>query len=435
MENIVQNTSAEPVVEITNVGGDLRITGWEQNQFVAESDEPDGVHFDQDGDRLRLTASEDVTLRLPQGAQISVRNVGGDARVIKLTGQPLAIGNVGGDLQLRQVAGANIGVVGGDVKAKHLTGDLQVGRAGGDLEAREVAGAFKSGNVGGDLYLVDIGGAIQAISGGDVTLSVNFKPEQEYSIQAGSDLTCRVAPDASARLSLIAGGEISLDMTGTQVSGNAGRKTVTLGAGAAVVNLRAGGDLHLTSLAFDAEAMGDFSEKFGQDFGAMADEFSAQIELTIEAQMADFDKQFSEGLAGLNFGANPVDAAKIAANARRAAERVQRAGQQQAEAARRRAEKEAERAQRIAEAAQRRAEAINRRVNDEHSRRGWPFRGDPRQPPQPPRPPVPPRPFAPNTPPTDPVSDEERMMILHMVERGKISVADAEKLLAALENK
>jgi len=427
------------VIEITNVGGDLRITGWEQNQLVAESDEPDGVHFDQDGDRLRLQASDDVTIRLPQGAQVSVRTVGGDARITRLTGQPLAIGNIGGDLQLRQIASANIGVVGGDVKAKHLTGDLQVGHVGGDLEAREVQGAFKSGNVGGDLFLGEVGGAIQAITGGDVTLSVNFQPELEYSIQTGSDLTCQVAPDASARLSLIAGGDISLHVPGAQVTGNGSRKTVTLGAGAAVVNMRAGGDISLTGLAFDTDAMGDFSENFGADIAAMAQEFGARIGATIEAQMADFDKQMAEGLSGLeNLGTSRVDADKIAATARRAAERVQRVSQQQADAARRRAEKEAERAQRIAEAAQRRAEAINRKVRDESGRRGWPFRGDPRQPPQPPqppRPPVPPRPFTPPPPPADPVSDEERMMILRMVEQGKISVADAEKLLAALENK
>ncbi len=45
-------------------------------------------------------------------------------------------------------------------------------------------------------------------------------------------------------------------------------------------------------------------------------------------------------------------------------------------------------------------------------------------PPPPPVPPVPPR--------RNPVSDEERMMILRMVEQGKISVEQAEKLLAAM---
>ena len=115
------------------------------------------------------------------------------------------------------MGGANVGVVGGDVKAKHVAGDLQVGHVGGDLEAREVEGAFKSGNIGGDLYLVGVEGAIQAISGGDTTLSVTFKPEQEYSVQAGSDLTCRVGPDASATLALIAGGDISLEVPAVQV--------------------------------------------------------------------------------------------------------------------------------------------------------------------------------------------------------------------------
>jgi|SRR5579859_1796787 len=424
MENIVQETNSAPVVEITNVGGDLRITGWDQNQLVAETGNEEGVHFEQDGDRLRLQSDDDLTIRLPHGAQVSVRTVGGDAN-LKFLQQKLAIGNVGGELTLRQIAGANIGVVGGDVKVKRVNGDVQVGHVGGDMEAREVDGAFKSGNVGGDLFLDEVGGAIQAIAGGDVKLSVNFKPDQEYSVQAGSDLTCRVGPGASARLSLIAGGDISLDVPGAQVVGNSNHKTVTLGAGAAAVNLRAGGDLHLTGLAFNAEAMADFGEKFGEDF--MAD---------FDKHMADFSEKFGEDfMAGLNFSAGPVDAANIATSARRAAERLQRAGRRQAESARRQAEKEAARAQRIAEAAHRRAEAINRKLHEEQGWRGWPFRGDPRQPPQPPRPPAPQRPFTPPTPPADPVSDEERMMILHMVEQGKISVADAEKLLAALENK
>jgi SHOCT-like domain len=428
MENIVLETSANPIIEINNVGGDLRITGWDQSQLVAESGDEDGVHFDRDGDRLRLQSDSDCSLRLPHGAQVSVRTVGGDATV-KFLEQQLAIGNVGGDLTLRQVAGANIGVVGGDMKVKRVMGDVQVGHVGGDLEAREVDGAFKSGNVGGDLYLQAVRGSVQAIAGGDVTLSLNFAPEQEYSVQAGSDLSCRVGPGASARLELIAGGDISLGVPAAQVVGNSNHKTVTLGAGAAAVNLRAGGDLRLTGASLEADFMGDFDEKFGEDFASMADEFQAQIGSHIEAQMADFEKQMNERMAGLNFTASPVDAAKIAASARRAAERMQRAGRQQAESARRQAEKEAERARRIAEAAQRRAEAINRKVHEEHGRRGWPFRGEPPRQPSPPRQPPPPAPQ------TDAISDEERMTILRMVEQKKISVAEAEKLLAALENK
>jgi hypothetical protein len=124
--------ASNPIVEIVNVGGDLRLTGWDQPQFVAETDDEDSLHLDQDGDRLILRAGADCTVRLPRGAQVSVRTVGGDVQA-KFLEQKLALGNVGGDLRLRQIASADVGVVGGDLFAKQVAGDLQVGHVGGDL--------------------------------------------------------------------------------------------------------------------------------------------------------------------------------------------------------------------------------------------------------------------------------------------------------------
>jgi hypothetical protein len=49
--------------------------------------------------------------------------------------------------------------------------------------------------------------------------------------------------------------------------------------------------------------------------------------------------------------------------------------------------------------------------------------------PRPPRPPVPP------VPPSEPVTDDERLTILKMLQQKKISLQEAEKLLAALEGK
>ena len=49
--------------------------------------------------------------------------------------------------------------------------------------------------------------------------------------------------------------------------------------------------------------------------------------------------------------------------------------------------------------------------------------------------PTPPVPPIPPTPPSEPVSEEERMMILRMLEQKKIGLDDAEKLLSALEGK
>jgi hypothetical protein len=51
------------------------------------------------------------------------------------------------------------------------------------------------------------------------------------------------------------------------------------------------------------------------------------------------------------------------------------------------------------------------------------------------RPPVPPIPPVPPVPPNEPVSDVERLAVLRMLQEKKISLEDAEKLLAALEGK
>jgi hypothetical protein len=52
-----------------------------------------------------------------------------------------------------------------------------------------------------------------------------------------------------------------------------------------------------------------------------------------------------------------------------------------------------------------------------------------------PTPPVPPVPPVPPRPQSEPVTDEERLTILKMLQDKKISLQDAEKLLAALEGK
>jgi hypothetical protein len=106
--------------------------------------------------------------------------------------------------------------------------------------------------------------------------------------------------------------------------------------------------------------------------------------------------------------------------------------QEKVQSAMRRAEQQLGEAMRNAE---RRAAEAERRAAEMDARQrkrdqNWGF--TPPYPPTPPRPPVPP------TPPKAPkakgnnVNDEERLMILRMVSEGKLSVEQAEQLLAAL---
>jgi hypothetical protein len=422
MDNILLDAGEAPEIVITSVGGDLRLQGWDQSQLQAEAADAHSLHAEQRNGTITLECRTDCGVRVPRRARLKIQQVGGDAKVKSLEG-PLEIQSVGGSLVLRQMGEVKLERVGGDVSAKKIGGSLSLAVAG-DVSVRSVAGSFQAATVRGDLYLRDVGGGASAQVQGDVVLSLAFASGQPYDFSAQGDLLCRVPPGTSAKLQLQSGGEITIDIVGARIEGDTHRKTVTLGGGDVPVSLRAGGDLRLTDLSADPEAMGEFGEHFGEEFGVMAEEFAVQIESQIESQlesqMADFERQLSEKLSALdlNLGSlhGHVNAEEIAARARRAAERA-------SELARRKAAAAQERAQRRAEAAQRRAERHAERAARRHGPKlhtfALDFQGL--------------RAAKPTAPPGDPVTDAERMAILRMVEQGKISVEDAEKLLSALE--
>ncbi len=442
MEYVTFVTGQDPEIILTQVGGDLRLFGWEQNQFQAEAEDAHSLEAQHEGNRITLRATSDCTVRAPRLARLTLQHVGGDARVKSLSG-PLEVGWVGGDLVLRQTAAVNVGTVAGDLNAKKIHGDLRIQSASADVSARSVTGEFVAEAVGGDLYLRDVGAGARADAGSDVILNLEFTPNHVYHFEAGGSILCRVPDNASANMKLESGGEISVSVPEAQVTGGPNDRTVVLGDGKAEVKLEAGGDISVTGLTADPDAMGEFGEHFGEEFGVMAEEFAAQIESQVEAQiesqMADFEKNLQERLEHLNVltgqaGHGRVDAEKIAARAREAAERAAEKARRQTEAAGRKAEAAQRRAEALARAAERRAERQAERTK-RHVLFAW--KSDAPRPPRPPTAPSPPR--APGsarpTQPIEPVSDEERMAILRMVEQKKISVAEAEKLLAALENK
>jgi hypothetical protein len=443
MDQITLDVSPTASLHIQSVAGDLRVTGWDRPQLAAESDGERSLHVEQQGDALTLRADGDCTVRLPRGAALRLDNVSGEARLKNLDGA-ISILNVSGDLSLRQTGPVDVQSVSSDLSAKKIAGHLKAQSVSGDVLARSVAGDFEAGAISGDLYLREIEGGVRAQASGDVSLTVDFAPGQEYDVRSSSDIVVRLAADASGRFELDSSSDINLDVTGAQMEGSGHQRFVTLGSGEPLVRLEASGDITLTGLAAGPDSLGDFGDRFGEDFGVMAEELAAQIETQIGSQMADFNRLLSERLANLDVGATSIRAEEIASKARRAAARVEQAARRRAErqteraqrmgeTAQRRAQREAERAQRLSETARRRAEAAARRTEARHAihvdqgRSGaWAFGFTPPRPPVPPVPPV---------PPAEPVSDDERMVILRMVEQGKISVADAEKLLSALEGK
>ena len=195
---------------------------------------------------------------------------------------------------------------------------------------------------------------------------------------------------------------------------------LTLAEGDAQIKLSASGNVVLDTFTPDWE-MGDFDLNIDSEVNGMADAFSEQISQQVDSQVRMIEDQLNAQLSSLTMR---LSASKLSEEqARRIEDRAREASERASTRAQERMRHAQERMERKLAAAQRKVEikAEARERASRHGPHGWNFNI--------PTPPTPPVPLG------EPVSEDERLMILRMLEQKKITMEEAEELLSALEGK
>lgn len=397
-------TNAAPVILVHSIPGDLRVAGWDRNELMVKTD-GDTLDVTAEADPILITCDEDLILYLPRGANLKVESVAGDAS-LQAIGGAVELGQVSGDLtihdlgtvtlagisgdsSMRDVSGLHAGTIDGDFTLRGCSGDCIVASVGSDASIRDVAGSVEIPSIGSDLYLRKADGPVNVSAGADIVLFLEPHAGLEYHANAGDDLLLRLPPEASAVLHLTGGSpdSVRVDFPNVKLYKECETCDVTLGAGEAQLYLVAGDDLVVTSQADQWDSAADFGV-------GMKD--SGNWDFPPFPPIPPLPPDFSE---------------RINRRVQAAMER----SQTRLEAANRRAEAAMHRAEARARAAEVRARRGSAKVNI--GRWKWDL-------------------TAQGSDQTDQaVSDEERLTILRMLKEKKISLEDAERLLAALEGK
>ncbi|MBI4732995.1 MAG: hypothetical protein HY781_12880 [Chloroflexi bacterium] len=412
-----QTISATQDVKVTvnPVPGDLRVAGWERAEIMVKTD-GDELNLTSNNGEASVSCDEDLILYVPRQAVLEIQGISGDASFQALHG-PLRIGPVAGDLTMHDVGPVNLDTVSGDaslrtvgaVTAKSISGDftLRVGNGpcaietiGGDASIRDVNGEVAVQSVGSDLYLRNVRGSVNVNAGADVALYVEPLPDHTYTATAGDDIIVRLPPKVNVELHLVSGDaeNIQVDIPGVEFPGDSATYDITVGEAAdniAKMYLTSGDDLLVTCQAGAWESAADF----GVD---MADSSSWAIP-PIPPLPPDFSERINR---------------RVQAAMERPQVHIEEAGRR-AKAAGRRTGIKVEAAVRRAEAKARAAEVRARRSGINVTMDRWHWDLTPHGPVET----------------GQAISDEERLTILRMLQEKKISMEDAEKLLAALEGK
>ena len=281
MTNRTISAGRTPRITLEAVGGDLSIVGWEGEDLLIKADD-DELRLSQDGDRVVISSSDDLALRVPRGASLSIQTIGGDLALRGINGD-LQIDQIGGDASVRDVNNVSIGSLASDFSLRNAHGNLSVKVVGADASIRDVQGSVLLESVGDDLSLRDVRGDLKANVGEDVVLFLDPQAGRHYAVTAGDDLMLILPPSADADL-VLNGDEIYMEWPGVPFEQDVTSQTVTLGSGAAKVTLNAGGELRVRSQEQAQESPDEFGNFAGMmfdwgDFGSrLGEHISRRVE-------------------------------------------------------------------------------------------------------------------------------------------------------------
>jgi hypothetical protein len=333
-----------------------------------------------DGDILVKGDEDDLSLK-QNGDEISL-SCGGDLSLRVPKGASFEFKTIGGDASIRSVTGGlNLKTIGGDLSIRDA-GSVTIGTVGADLSLRNVKGDVYVQNAGGDVSVRDVDGNVSLDTvANDLAL---HGTHGNIKVNVGEDVIVYLEPKPDGAYSVIAGDDILLVLPQN-----------------ANATLTVQGD----AIGFDWPGMEpdeDATERvvvLGDGSAKISLSAGGDVRVSDRADAGEFAEEFGN-FAGLNFDWSGFG------------ERIS----QQVERATKRAEEAVRRAERHAG---RNARKWKANVNVGVGRWNWDIGSN--------------GVVTPPTTPSEPVSEDERMAILKMLQEKKITAAQAEELLNALE--
>lgn len=408
-----------PHLILSAVHRDLVVKGWNEPVITLEGDQ---FTTEESEKGLVVTATRDLVAMVPHGASVSILQCHRDVAVKGVEGEliigevqrdmvvrgashveighvhhdlvvrsasgAVQIEQVNGDLALRDVGDVALGVVHGDVSGRDVDGSFIVKEVMGDLNLRGVSGNVNLGVVYRDVTLKSIEGLVNLAQGmSDVRL---FGPlaDGKHQLHCQRDMVLRwpvnlaltltaTAPNVKDRLGL----EDVVEENET-VSGR-------MGEGGPHIYLSAERAIVLKPMDMVDEKWVKFA--FGdEDFDVEINGLGEKISSEVNRRMDDVRKRMAQMSADMEHRIGSEFAGRFEAQA-----------QQWAEKAERMAEKALQQAERALKQTRQKTAAA---------------------------------PASPSPTPSKPiVSPEEKLKILKMLEKGVITVEEANNLLSALE--
>ncbi len=331
---------------------------------------------------LSINAKSYLILSVPNDMSISIDRINGNLEVVGYQ-KSMDIANISGNCSIQSIDA---------LTAENISGNCKISSVKNDATIRNVSGNFSIGTTEGSLNVGGVGGNFSGNAeiikllttvGGNIKIRANSIQGTESQLRAGGNIKLYIQDISDSTIEARAGGLVMYEKDEQSEKYRNGKFNITNGSGNKKLVLKAGGNIKISDQYEDVE--------IPETFGSVDDDYVDQVEQKFEARARqtsgfDFSDLFDiEGEIG----------DRIREKTKLADEKIQRA-----------------------------MEKMERKFS---------FREEFGDIPRPPKPPSPPSgPEYKTSQKTSSVTQEERLMVLKMLQDKIISAEEADRLLRAL---
>ncbi len=400
MERYLFETSEFPKITVEKIEGSLRIKGWDKNTFRIDTDLPDSAEIDQEGNTFTVNSKSSCLFRVPLESELIIENITGDL-VVKSLENSLTIETVDGQVILKGVGPTLLENVNGNFSSKQIEGNLKIETANGNVMIRDVEGELILEDGKGNFNFSGISQNIDINTEGNATVTLEPEFDGAYNISVGGDMIFHLESTINANVEFVSHSE-SIRINTRDLKEIVSEKEYEINSDQAEckISLEAKGDIDFVEVqrqdhfgkTFNFEHLDQLGD-LEDNLSSLADEITQQVTVNLDASIGSITDQINEITSNIGLNKSSVDRAKKELKIKK------------------RELRELARAQR--EVAHGARKSTHRVIKQKRVLRYQTHQKEKRN--------------------VDPVSDQERELILQMLQDKKIDIAQAEVLLAAIE--
>ncbi len=207
------------------------------------------LEWEDRNDTYHLRIRRDATVEVPRQSRVELEECKGHVDVSDLP-EGVTGGVIGGHAHLgslgsvflKDIGGhcsvarveqdVSTGSIGGHLNAEAVGGDLSIPHVGGHAKGRAIKGRMLLGNAGGHINFQDVNSMDDLNAGGHAKLKLAALRDSDYSVNAGGNIALQLPVDAGATV---------------HMSSGIGDSVQVFGDGSANIHLNAGGMISLST--------------------------------------------------------------------------------------------------------------------------------------------------------------------------------------------